>query len=416
VSALRARTVALEELTESDHDRWAELVDRALEPNPFLSPAYLASAVRHLPSARDIHAVVVEDAGAMRAFLPLSRARRFAGTPLPYATTAGPFLGSESPLCVPLIDEDRPTEVLGALLDHLASRASGLPGLVELTLVPVGGRFDEALENACRARGVPLVERYRFERAALVPAAGGPAPREALSTSRRKQVERLRRRLERAVGPLEMTDAGLDPAAFDAFVRLEAAGWKGTTEEGGALQVVPGALEWFTDVADDLRSRGRLHLFTLTAGDEVVFVSVVLRAGDRLYSLMDTYDERFAKFSPGSIGRVAEQEHVLEHTDATLFDPCLHPRHTVPTGLYRDRRTLRGVVIAPRGTVGRALLRHSDGLRALVTRAGDAATRVRDTGARLRGRLSRTGATVRPTLSTTDAGPGSTSLEQKEES
>jgi len=415
MSALRARTVALEDLTAADHERWADLVDRALEPNPFLSPAYLATAVRHLPSAKGIVAVVVEDDDAMHAFLPLSRARRFARTPLPYATTAGPFLGSESPLCVPLVDEDRPAETLGTLLTHLSTRASGLPGLVELTLVPVGGRFDEALEAACRAHDVPLVERYRFERAALVPTAGGPAPREALSASRRKQVERLRRRLERDVGPLVMTDAGLDPDAFAEFVRLEAAGWKGTTDEGGALQVVPGALEWFTDVADDLRARGRLHLFVLTAGDEVVFISVVLRAGDRLYSLMDTYDERFAKFSPGSIGRVVEQEHVLEHTDATLFDPCLHPRYAVPSGLYRDRRTLRGVVIAPRGVVGRALLRRSARLRVLATRAGDAAARARRALSRVRGLASRPDAAARP-VPATDAGPGPASIEHKESS
>lgn len=410
---LRARTVALEDLTASDHDRWADLVDRALEPNPFVSPAYLATAVRHLPSARGIVAVLVEDDDAMHAFLPLSRARRFARTPLPYATTAGPFLGAESPLCVPLVDEERPAEALGALLTHLATRASRLPGLVELTLVPVGGRFDEALVAACREHDVPLVERYRFERAALVPAAGAPAPREALSTSRRKQVERLRRRIERDVGPLVMTDAGLDPEAFDLFVRLEAAGWKGTTEEGGALQVVPGALDWFTDVADDLRARGRLHLFVLTAGEEVVFISVVLRAGDRLYSLMDTYDERFAKFSPGSLGRVVEQEHVLEHTDATLFDPCLHPRYTVPSGLYRDRRTLRGIVIAPRGVVARALLRRSARLRVLATRAGDAAARLRGVPSRVRGLFSRPGTTAGPAAS---PGPRAPSIEQEEPS
>jgi len=406
VSALRARTVALEDLTPADHERWADLVDRAVEPNPFLSPAYLATAARHLPAARGIVAVVVEDDDAMHAFLPLSRARRFARTPLRYATTAGPFLGSEAPLCVPLVDAERPVETLGVLLDHLSTRAPGLPGLLELTLVPVGGRFDEALVAACREHDVPLVERYRFERAAFVPTASGPPPHQALSTSRRKQVERLKRRLERAVGPLVMTDAGLDPDAFDEFVRLEAAGWKGTTDEGGALQVVPGALDWFTDVVDDLRARGRLHLFVLTAGDEVVFISVVLRAGDRLYSLMDTYDERFAKFSPGSIGRVLEQEHVLSHTDASLFDPCLHPRYTVPSGLYRDRRTLRGIVVAPRGVVGRALLRNSASLRALATRAGDAVARVQRVLARGRGLIDRPGATKRP-VPTTDASPES---------
>ncbi|WP_407316562.1 GNAT family N-acetyltransferase [Isoptericola halotolerans] len=372
MNRLRARTTPITELDDRTLVRWADLADRAVEPNPFLSPAYLATAPRHLPESRDIRLVIVEDDTRMLALVPLSVVDRFRGAPLRYATTAGPFLGNESPLCVPLVDAERPREVMGAVLDHLGSRASGLPGLVELTLMPGDGHWWQVLTGACHDRRVPLYERYRFERAALRLADDSVPPRQALSRSRRRQIARHGRSLQRELGPLVLTDRGDDPEAFEEFVELEAAGWKGDRAHGGgALKVTPGALDWFEDLADEMRPRGDLRLHTVTAGSETVYMSIVLRSGKHLYALMDTYDERYARFGPGTVGRVLEQEHVLEHTDAELFDPCMHPSNAVPTRLYRDRRTITGVLVAPRGLAPRAAVRFAVAARrarSLVTR------------------------------------------------
>lgn len=370
MSPVTSRLVRLSDVTPAEAGRWADLVDRALEPNPFLSPAYLLSASRWLSRTSGILLVVVERDDRMIALLPLSREDRFHGTPLRYATTAGAFLKDDAPLCAPLVDTEQATAALDGLLGFLADRRNGVPALVELTLLPGSGALHEALHDACRRAGVPMLERSRFERAFLDRASDAPAPRDALSRSKRKQVERLTRRLEEATGSsLVMEDRGDDPRAFETFVALEAAGWKGDVDrDGGALEVTPGAVEWFTDVTDGLRERTNLRLLTLTAGEDVVYMSLLLGAGGSLYSLMDTYDERFAKFSPGVIGRVMEQEFVLGRTTADRFDPCLHPKNVGPSGLYRDRRTLVGVVLATRGLLPRLLVRSVPTLRRLRAR------------------------------------------------
>lgn len=370
MSPVTSRLVRLSDVTPAEAGRWADLVDRALEPNPFLSPAYLLSASRWLSRTSGILLVVVERDDRMIALLPLSREDRFHGTPLRYATTAGAFLKDDAPLCAPLVDTEQATAALDGLLGFLADRRNGVPALVELTLLPGSGALHEALHDACRRAGVPMLERSRFERAFLDRASDAPAPRDALSRSKRKQVERLTRRLEEATGSsLLMEDRGDDPRAFETFVALEAAGWKGDVDrDGGALEVTPGAVEWFTDVTDGLRERTNLRLLTLTAGEDVVYMSLLLGAGGSLYSLMDTYDERFAKFSPGVIGRVMEQEFVLGRTTADRFDPCLHPKNVGPSGLYRDRRTLVGVVLATRGLLPRLLVRSVPTLRRLRAR------------------------------------------------
>ncbi|KRC34287.1 GNAT family N-acetyltransferase [Oerskovia sp. Root22] len=370
MSPVTSRLVRLSDVTPAEAGRWADLVDRALEPNPFLSPAYLLSASRWLTRTSGILLLVVERDDRMIALLPLSREDRFHGTPLRYATTAGAFLKDDAPLCAPLVDTEQATVALDGLLGFLADRRNGVPPLVEITLLPGNGGLHEALHDACRRAGVPMLERSRFERAFLDRASDAPAPRDALSRSKRKQVERLTRRLEEATGSsLVMEDRGDDARAFETFVALEAAGWKGDVDQdGGALEVTPGAVEWFTDVTDGLRERKNLRLLTLTAGEDVVYMSLLLGAGGSLYSLMDTYDERFAKFSPGVIGRVMEQEFVLGRTTADRFDPCLHPKNVGPSGLYRDRRTLVGVVLATRGLLPRLLVRSVPTLRRLRAR------------------------------------------------
>ncbi|MFF2622086.1 GNAT family N-acetyltransferase [Oerskovia jenensis] len=367
---MSTRTLRLGDVTSAEAERWADLVDRALEPNPFLSPAYLLSASRWLARTAGIVLLVVERDDRMIALLPLSREESFRGTPLRYATTAGAFLKDDAPLCAPLVDSEHAATALDHLLGFLGDRRNGFPALVELTLLPGEGALSDALHDACRRARVPVLERSRFERALLDRASAAPAPRDALSRSKRKQIERLTRRLEESTGrPLVMEDRGADPRAFEEFVALEASGWKGDADQdGGALDVTPGAVEWFTDVTDGLRDRKNLHLLTLVAGDDVVYMSLQFAAGSTWYSLMDTYDERFAKFSPGVIGRVMEQEHILDHTAVERFDPCLHPKNVGPSGLYRDRRTLVGVVLATRGVLPRLLVRSVPALRRLRDR------------------------------------------------
>lgn len=201
-------------------------------------------------------------------------------------------------------------------------------------------------------------ERYRIQRASLARDTGS-VPRAHLSSRKRKQLRRHERALERELGgPLELVELGDRPDAFEQFLDLEASGWKGDrSRKGAALRVKPGAAEWYTEVADSLRRRGRLRVMQLRAGSELLYSSILLQAGDTLYGVMDAYEERWSQYSPGVIGRLLEQDFFLQETDVRLLDPCLHPKHADPTALYPDRRTLVGLLLATRGTSSRAVVR-----------------------------------------------------------
>lgn len=196
---LRARSVVLSEITVNDEQKWQALCKVALEPNPFLDPRFLMSAARCLPTTTDIRLVIVEDGDQWLAVMPLSVVGRFAGMPLRYASTAGEFLGKRASLCTPLIDAQKPDVAASALLRHLASRRSRLPGLIEITLLPDDGPVAVALRRAGIALRIPVQERSRFARAYTDFSSGVTSP-DHFSTKRKKQFDRKRRGLERELG------------------------------------------------------------------------------------------------------------------------------------------------------------------------------------------------------------------------
>ncbi|APZ35206.1 hypothetical protein BOH66_13840 [Microbacterium aurum] len=351
--ATRARTLALRDVTEVDRERWQNLSRRALEPNPFLDPRYLLTAHRMLDGLDDIRLVIVEDGDEWIAVTPLSALGRFAKTPLRYASTAGAYLGRRASLCVPLIDAASPQRAIAATLAHLSSRASRLPGLVELTLLPADGPVSATLRSECARVGVPVQERSRFARAFADATSPVHAP-EHLSSARRKRLRRLRSGLEREVGPLEFTDHGSDMAALETLLDLEAAGWKG--ERRTAQRKKPAELAWFLDFIAQFGASGDFRVLTLRSAEYVIFTSLVLVIDGHAFGTMDAYDERFAAFSPGVLGRVLEQQRLMADATITTFDPCMHPRYVDATALYPDRREMVSVLLAAHGA-SRVLLR-----------------------------------------------------------
>ncbi|WP_265523563.1 GNAT family N-acetyltransferase [Oerskovia flava] len=365
---MRTRTVALADLTPEDEDRWRELTDRALEPNPYLSPEYLLPALRWIEQAQDVRVLVIEDDDGMAAMMPVGVNGRRPRLPFRQLTTASPYFARHAPVCAPLVDRTRSAETLDALLAHLGDRRSGHPGVVELTLVPEGPLLT-ALTDAVAARKMPLVEQYRLARASLT-IAPDKDPRAHLSKSKRKQVQRLARGLEReAGGELEVRDAWGEPGAVGRLMDLEAAGWKGDTARGGhARRNKARNAAWFEELAEGFGARGQLHVVMVTAGDHLVYASATLRSGDVLFGHVDAYDEQLARYSPGTIGRLLEQEHFLRAGDARVFDACMHPRYVESTAVYPDRRTLVGVLFAARGVLGTQWLRSAPRVRDAVQR------------------------------------------------
>jgi hypothetical protein len=347
-SAVTVRVVELSAVKDDDAVRWAALAEDALEPNPYLHPAVLLAAHRWLAGHERVWLVVAQDGARWLGLLSLRSNGRLPGTPLPYASTSGRAVEEVAAIRSPLIDRARADEVLDALLAFLGSRRSGLPGLLELTWQWGDGPLADAFRSACRRRRIPLQVRAGYERgyAWKVP---GRDPRAHLSANRRKHLGRLRRGLERELGAeVVLRDRGGEAAAVDDFRALRSDGWKGRQHATG--ERAPGNRgEWLLEATQELAARDMLHVFELSAGSVPLFLSLDVELGGTWFGFADTYNEDYAKYSPGTIGRQLEVEHILGLDGTVAVDPCMHPRYVDSTAYYPDRRPTVTLLAGTRG-------------------------------------------------------------------
>jgi hypothetical protein len=368
---VRIRLLTLAHVTQVDEDAWQRLADHAAEPNVYLDPRFLVPARDRGGVADDLRLLVVEQDGTWLAALAVTTKRFAQRLPLRAATTGGSFMTEHADRHHPLLRAGQEVEALTALLGGL--RAVGLPGLVQLQHVPLGGPLDRALAEVVAAGRCAVLERRRAVAAfapraavAVPPAPDGPGPVvdpplawDHMATDERRNMRRGVRGLARETGgPLELHDVTDGCGADDAFIALQAAGWKGDAGRGGAaLALDPVAERWFRAVADGFRRDKDLRVIRLAAGGQTLWTGYALRSGSAWFGFLDAYAEAHRRYSPGSIGRVASLTHLLATTDAPFFDPAFDARYATGARIFPASRTHVDLLVAAGGPAAHAVLR-----------------------------------------------------------
>ncbi|WP_454048922.1 GNAT family N-acetyltransferase [Cellulomonas sp. Marseille-Q8402] len=372
---MHTRLIALTEVTDADVRAWRHLAEKAAEPNVYLDPRFLVPARDRGREAADLRLVVVQDGEEWLAVLAVTTKAVAARVPVRAATTGGTFMTTHADRHHPLVLAGREVEALDAMLHGL--RGLGLPGLVQLQYFPADGALADALAEVVDRGSMLVHERGRVESAyatragvgaerveSLVPGGGGvvvdpPLACAHMGSGRRKDVRRRLRALAReAGGPVELHDVSADPGFDDEFVALQAAGWKGDPEQGGAaLALDPLAQRWFREVLAGFRRDGDALVLRLVAGGMTVWAGYSLRSGGAYFGFLDSFAEEHRRFSPGALGRLAEAAHVFGSTDAACLDPAFDARYEVGAQLYPDRRTHVDLLISTRGLVARTAVR-----------------------------------------------------------
>lgn len=306
---------------------WADLVSRACEPNPFFEPDYVVPSVRHRKVA--IVLLTVFDGDDMVACLPLFRHGR--------TLLRLPMWGIPNVLGVPHVDPAYVDTAWPVALDFLTTRLD-LRRMLRLHRVPVDGVVGPALLGAVgrfRCPGLepgpvscPMIRRR-------------PSPtylKESLHGRTRLKLGQKRRNFESLLGHgLRLVDRGPEPPAVERFLALEASGWKGRART--AMLSLPGESDFFREVCARFRDRGRLRMLSLEAGDTTVAMRCDVAAGEGLFSLKTSYDERYARFSPGLLLEIDSVTTFHEGPAAWLSSATNYPGS--PTfAVYPDRRTL----------------------------------------------------------------------------
>lgn len=330
--------------------RWDELARNASEPNPFLESWYLLPALKALAQPDTVRLLLLEHGETLIGLIPLSHSKRYYTRPIPHLagwSHSNAFLGT------PLIAKGHEQAFWRALLAWSdANAGAGL--FLHLAQMALEGPVFQALTRVIVAQGRTGAIVHREERALLASQDSPEAYFEAsLSGKKRKELRRQLNRLgeQGAVAFDRRTDVdGLD-AWTDAFLELEAGGWKGRA--GSALALAKPTAALFRQALSGAAAQGRLERLTMTLDGRPIAMLANFVCPPGAFSFKTAFDESFSKFSPGVLLQ-CENLMVLERQDIAWSDSCAAADHPMIDHIWRERRQVGHISVAIGGTMRRA--------------------------------------------------------------
>jgi hypothetical protein len=176
----------------------------------------------------------------------------------------------------------------------------------------------------------------------------------------------LRRGLERHLAAdLKVVERAGDEAAVERFLAMEASGWKG--QAGTAMACIPGRAQFFREMCAGFAADNRLRMLCYEAGGVTLAMKCDIAAGDGLFCVKKTYDENFARFSPGVLLEI-EGLGVFHDSDASWMDSCTHNTSDPLFRLWPDTATFTNMLVTLDGAVGWLAMHASPAVLALLRR------------------------------------------------
>jgi len=331
---------------------WTDLAQNALEPNVCYEPWMLLPAQRTLAENQPLRFVLAfaadrgpdSSAPLLHGFFPLVQRRGYRGLPIRLLSL---WQHSYSFLTVPLLRAGHARETLAAFLEWARTSSAGA-ALIEFPQAPAQGPFQELLVEHCRDQARLTFLDEIWSRALFRPRASADSYlAEALSGKHRHELRRLERRLGE-LGRLDQRtlEKGEDlPGWIDAFLSLEASGWKGRT--GTALASTAASRSFFRELAGSAFAAGRLQMLGLFLNDRPIAMKCNLLSGSASFGFKIAFDETLARYSPGTQLEMFSIRFLHEQTPRLDFlDSCAVTDQEMLNRLWLDRRLIQSVLLS----------------------------------------------------------------------
>ena len=304
---------------------------------------------RSIPALRVV--LRYESDGEWLGLLPIRRERRYYRRPIPHL---GNWVHPNCFLGTPLVAQGRAHEFWRAVLIW-ADANPGLALFLHLSHLPLDGPVSAALHEVLAAQRRASALVHREERALLRSDLSADAYwQEALNGKKRKELRRQHARLsELGALVVERRADDADVTAWaEAFLALEAAGWKGRA--GSALAAHPDTAALFAGVMTGAAERGRLERLSLTLDGQPIAMLASFLTPPHGFSYKTCFDEAYARYSPGVL---LQQENLamLERADIAACDSCAAADHPMIDHIWRERRAIGRLSVAIGGRLRRGL-------------------------------------------------------------
>ncbi len=334
---------------------WQNLVERAIEPNVFCDPSFCESAALHIAADRQLAFLLVwatdgsgrneEDVdhrwpdNALLGLFPVLWPR--------LSLMPGQVRGWRSafaPLGTPLVDARRARATLGALLDWLGKRGPHFGGL-HLCKLDEDGPFATILRDVAVTRGLSI-RRFEGHHRAVLNHRSWAEAEDAINPRKLKELRRQQRRLAELgmISVEHRTEPRAVRDGIELFLALEASGWKG--REQTALLSDTRTSSFVRALSRGLARNGRMRVVLMWLDNKVIAAALLMESGDRSWLWKISYDETYARFSPGVQLVLDITRHQLTRNGIVVTDSCAIPDHPMIDALWRDRMPVGDWMIA----------------------------------------------------------------------
>lgn len=319
---------------------------RAVEPNIFFNPRFLAPAMPRLED-KQIRFITMRDEGddssRLRFLMPFSVERPGLGLgPQVIRAWSSPF----APSGTPLVDRDDPVGILEDVLDILGRKHLKLPDVLVMPDICENGPVASALRTAAIGRNLFVATADVKARPILIT---GEEPQTylkgAITPHHLRGFNRTLRRLAQE-GVLTFNEARepLDVRRrTEEFLALEARGWKG--RERTAMIIDRYRAAFAREALYKLAERDMCRVHTLDLNGKAIASLIVLRESGVAYTWKTAYDETYAKFSPGTLLMIDTTKRLLDDPNIMRTDSLAVPDHPVMSRLWKERQSIVTLVI-----------------------------------------------------------------------
>lgn len=338
----RSEIVPLRAYLDDPDSAWDAVAARPSEANAFAERWFVEAGVRNLSLPADARMLVVRAEGQLIGLMPICVSGKYGRMPVRHVEN---WLHYNCFFGAPLVRRSFEAYFWHRALS-LLDADRGAPSFLHLVALDGQGPLTQALLRA--RRGSAIV--HRSTRALLASDLSPAAYYETtVRKKKRKELGRLQHRLAET-GTVGFTRlAGNDELEpwIDAFLALEASGWKG--REGAALA---NARETEAFVRDALRGAfvaGRLEMIRLDVDTRPIAMLVNFLTPPGSFSFKIAFDEDFARFSPGVLVQL-ENLKILESPTVDWMDSCAVEDHPMINSLWGQRRELVRVSVPLKGS------------------------------------------------------------------
>jgi CelD/BcsL family acetyltransferase involved in cellulose biosynthesis len=320
-------SISSPELEIGDH--WSALIARA-PANVFMHPAALKAA--QATHFADIHMLLAwaNDAHAQR-LVGLWALQRMHITPLwPSFLAAPPY--NYSFLSNPVVDPEFTNEAVAGFFDAI-ERERSLPKVIRLRYLDGSGETYPAIMNALATRGAQTLKLSERERPYVTKEFGLKK-----SGSTRKKLRQDWNRLA-ALGAVDIVnerDRAAVQQAFETYLAMEAASWKGS--RGTALLCDEEDAIFTRRLISDLAAGGNASVALLRIDGRVIAAQVLLYCGTTAYTWKTAFDAEFSKYSPGALLVDKMTEQLFADGGVDAIESC-SPEGGFMNTIWDGRRT-----------------------------------------------------------------------------